>query len=133
MSTNVHETIAEVEAILPGHAAADEEGLDPRWQAIISIADFIPAEPEAVWEFILRWGSHEDADLRTAVATVLLEHLLEHHFADFFSRVETAVAGSALFGDTFSRCSKFGQSKQEGNFERFDRLQQKCRIARKSR
>jgi hypothetical protein len=132
MPTTVHETIAEVEAILPVHAAPQGEALDPRWQAIIRIADFIPEEPEAVWAFIQRWGIHEDEDLRAAIATVLLEHLLEHHFADFFPRVETAAEERALFADTFRRCSKFGQSKQEGNSERFDGLQKKCRIARKS-
>jgi hypothetical protein len=56
---SVRETIAEVEAILPGKAAPDGE-LDPRWQGIMRIEDFIPEEPDAVWAFILRWGCHED-------------------------------------------------------------------------
>ena len=29
---------------------------DPRWQAMIAIADFIPSEPEPVWTFVERWG-----------------------------------------------------------------------------
>jgi hypothetical protein len=73
----VWEAIGEAEATLPGRAAPDEE-IDPRWQAIIKVAGFIESEPEAVWVFIVRWGCHEDEDLRTAVATVLLEHLLGH-------------------------------------------------------
>jgi hypothetical protein len=119
---NVWDTIAEVEAILPGQAAREEEEFDPRWQAIIRMGDFIQGEPEAVWAFVLRWGSHEDEDLRTAVATVLLEHLLEHHFERFFPRVTTAVQSNVFFGDTFARCSKFGQAKQGANGNLFDDL-----------
>jgi hypothetical protein len=29
---------------------------------------------------VLKWGSHEDEDVRAAIATCLLEHLLEYHF-----------------------------------------------------
>ena len=121
------ETIAEAEAILPGQAPPEGE-VDPRWQAIIKIAEFIREDPEAVWAFILRWGCYEDQDLRTAIATCLLEHVLEHHFADFFPKVTTAVQDNVLFGDTFRRCWKFGQSEQEGNAERFDRLQKECQV-----
>jgi len=127
---NVWQTIAEVEAMLPGQAAPEEQEIDPRWQAIVRIEDFIREEPEAVWTFILRWGCHEDEDLRAAVATVLMEHLLEHHFAKFFPEVKTAVEKNFLFADTFARCWKFGQSKQEGNAKLFDGLQKKCHLQR---
>jgi hypothetical protein len=43
----VHEAIAQAEAILPGRAASEGE-TDPRWQAVIAVAGFIEAEPEAV-------------------------------------------------------------------------------------
>ncbi len=89
------EAIAEVEATLPGEAAPDGE-VDPRWQGLIRIADFIQDQPDAVWEFILRWGSHQDKDLRAAVATTLLEHLLERHFGIFFPKVETAVQNNVF-------------------------------------
>ncbi len=126
---NVWETIAEAEAVLPGRAAPEQE-VDQRWQAIIKVAEFIEPEPDAVWVFILRWGCHQDEDLRAAVATVLVEHLLEHHFADFFPKVARAVEENVLFEDTFARCSKFGQSNQEENAELFDRLKKKSRIHR---
>lgn len=124
---NVWDTIAEVEAVLPGTAAREEEEVDPRWQAIIRIAAFIQKEPEAVWAFVLRWGSHEDEDPRTAVATVLLEHLLEYHFERFFPKVTTAVESNVLFGDTFARCWKFGQAEQEANAKMFDDLRKSVR------
>jgi hypothetical protein len=122
----VRETIAEVEAILPGKAAPDGED-DPRWQGMIRIADFIQEEPDAVWAFILRWGCREDEDLRTALATVLLERLLACHFEAFFPEVATAVQSNILFADTFARCWKFGQSKEEVNARLFDDLRKSLR------
>jgi hypothetical protein len=123
---DVRDAIASAERILPGQAAP-EESRDPRWQAIIAIGDFIQEEPGAIWSFILRWGSSADEDLRYAVATCLLEHLLEHHFRRFFLQVEEAVRSDALLADTFSKCWKFGQAKEENNSKRFDSLQAECR------
>src|ERR1700676_4485980 len=97
---NVWDAIATAEGILPGCAAPDGEE-DPRWQAMGVIADFIQSEPDAIWPFIVRWGSNDDEDLRTAVATVLLEHLLEHHFNRFFPLVEEAVQSNPLLAETF--------------------------------
>jgi hypothetical protein len=126
---DVRDAIESAERILPGEAAP--EGVrDPRWQAIIVIADFIQKEPDAIWSFILRWGSNADEDLRTAIATCLLEHLLEHYFSRFFPQVEEAVRGNALLADTFSKCWKIGQAKEEANAKLFARLQAECRKGR---
>ena len=123
---DVWDAIARAERILPGQAAPDEQS-DPRWQAIIAIESFLQEEPDAIWAFIVRWGSSADEDLRSAVATCLLEHLLQYHFNRFFSHVEEAVRSNALFADTFSKCWKFGQAEQEDNAKLFDRLQTECR------
>jgi hypothetical protein len=106
--------------LLPGEPV--EQGLDPRWQAIIALEEFIPSEPDAVWEFIRTWGVHQEKDLRVAVATCLLEHLLEHHFAVYFPRVEELAFAEPLFADTFLMCWKFGQSEIPANSARFDAL-----------
>jgi len=126
---DVWDAIADPERILPGQAAP-EGGYDPRWQAIIKIEDFIPEEPDAIWLFILRWGNSTDEDLRTAVATCLLEHLLACHFSRFFPRVEEAVRNNVLFADTFSKCWKLGQAKGDENAKSFDALQAECRKRR---
>ena len=118
---SVHDAIAKAEEVLPGHVAPDGE-IDPRWQAIIAVGDFIETEPETVWSFILRWGGHPDQDLRTAIATCLLEHLLELHFDNFIGRVEQHARADGLFADTVSRCWKFGESEETDRAERFDRL-----------
>ncbi len=119
---NVHEAIAAAEQVLPGVPAPEGE-LDARWQAIIAVEEFLQDQPEDVWPFIMRWGRHSDPDLRAAIATCLLEHLLESHFDQFFNRVLEAVRADRLFADTFSRCAKFGASEIPANAVRFDALQ----------
>ena len=117
----VDETIAAAEAILPGRAALEGE-LDSRWQAVIAVAEFIEIEPKVVWSFAKRWGCSSDADLRMAISTCVLEHLLEHHFDVFIGRVEEAARADRLFGDMVTSCWKFGQSEHTSRAARFDRL-----------
>ncbi len=117
----VQEAIAAADAILPG-VAAPEGARDPRWQAIIVVGEFVEDEPEAVWSFIVRWGASPNEDLRTAIATCLLEHLLEYHFDRFIVRVEQRALADRLFGDMTRGIWKFGQSEDSGRSERLDRL-----------
>lgn len=119
---SVAHAIGDAERILPGKEAPDGE-LDPRWQGIIGVADYIEPHPEEVWRFTRKWGAHANADLRTAVATCLLEHLLEYHFDQMFPLVSEACRRSRRFADTFSRCGEFGQTSRRGNLERFRALQ----------
>jgi hypothetical protein len=117
---DVGEAIRVADALLPGMPV--DHGIDPRWQAIIAVGEFIESEPAAVWGFIRRWGGHPQEDLRAAVATCLLEHLLEYHFASYFPRVEELVRADPLFADTFRGCWRFGQSLEPGNAERYAAL-----------
>jgi hypothetical protein len=125
MFVGVHEVIRNANALLPGEPA--DEGPDPRWQAIIAVGEYIESDPEAVWSFIRRWGGHPQEDLRAAVATCLLEHLLEYHFAAYFPQVERAALADALFADTLLRCSQFGQAEEPDNARRFAALRQRLR------
>ncbi len=122
----VQEAIAAAEQVLPGRAAS-EGTKDPRWQAVIEIGNFVAEEPEAIWPFVLKWGSHEDEDLRTAIATCLLEHLLEYHFDLLFPRVETAAKSNAWFADMTAMCLKFGEMEEPTRAARFDRLRSEIR------
>ena len=117
--------IAHAESLLPG-SATPPGTLDPRWQAIIGIGDLIDSYPEDVWAFVARWGEHSQEDLRDAIATCLLEHLLEHHFALVFPRVRDLAMENRLFADTLLRCWKLGQALSPGNSEGFDRLRARC-------
>ena len=78
---SVHNCIRATDCILPGNSQ-DED----RWQAVIAIGEYIESDPEPVSDGVHRWGKHPLEDFRTAIATVLLEHLLEHHF-DLIFRV----------------------------------------------
>ncbi len=118
----VWEAIREADALLPGEPV--EEGQDARWQAIIRVSEHIDSDPESVWEFIRRWGSHPQEDLQDAIATCLLEHLLEHHFAAYFPRVREAVWADLAFGKTFQKCWKYGLAEHAGNTEQFAALRE---------
>ena len=118
---NVQEALAAAERLLPGIPAL-EGTEDPRWQAIIEVGMFVEQEPEAIWPFVLKWGSHEDEDVRAAIVTCLLEHLLEYHFDLLFPRVETAARSNIWFAKTTPQCWKFGEAKEPTNAARFDCL-----------
>ena len=125
----VQRSIARAERLLPGTPASDGKR-DPRWQAIIRVGEFIETQPEPVWQFAHRWGRHAQADLRMAVATCLLEHLLEHHFELLFPRVRRAAIESSRFADTFNSCWSFGGAKTPKNAARIKRLQSQLRRSR---
>ena len=118
---SVESAIRDAEWRLPGEAAPEAES-DPRWQAIIEISEYIETDPDPIWQFVNTWGRSQDPDLRAAVATCLLEHLLEHHFDRVFPRVERAVAESREFADCFLGTWQFGQTELPGNRARFDAL-----------
>ena len=118
---SVLDAIERANATLPGHAAPEGQH-DWRWQCIIEIGKYVESNPEEVWEFVAQWGGHPDDDLRAAIATCLLEHLLEHHFDVIFSRVEQRASVDKRFGDMFGICAKFGQAELPDNAVRFDAL-----------
>jgi hypothetical protein len=117
----VQNAIKLADQILPG-AAAPEGRKDPRWQRIIEIGTYVDSDPEPIWEFVARWGNHQDEDLRSAIATCLLEHLLGHHFDLIFPRVQRLVETDGLFANTFMMCWKLGQAELLQNSQRFDAL-----------
>ena len=125
---NIAEAIEIAEKILPGKEAPENE-LDLRWQAIIAIGEFVQEEPEAVWSFVKRWGQHPNQDLRRAIATCLLEHLLEHHFEKIFPRVERLARENRLFAETVGMCWLFGQAEHKRNADRLKRLVEETRKA----
>ena len=120
----VFEAIARAESLLPGRPV--DVGDDPRWQAIIEVGEHITTHPDEVWQFAHHWGSNEQLDLRQAIATCLLEHLLEHHFQYLFPKIEAATRRSSRFADTFCLCAKFGQAREPANSVRFEQLRASC-------
>jgi hypothetical protein len=118
---DVQEPLATAEQLLPGVAVPDGE-VDLRWQAIIQVGNFVEREPESIWPFVLKWGANPDEDVRAAIATLLLEHLLEFHFDLLFPRIEATARSNEWFAKTTAQCWKLGQAKQPKNADKFDRL-----------
>jgi hypothetical protein len=95
-----------------------------RWQATIVVGEFIPVFPDRVWDIIVEWCPTKDADLKDALATVLLEHLLAFEFDVYFARVVArARRGDKAIIDLLSRCWPFGRA--EKNWNRVRRLLRK--------
>ena len=88
---------------------------DCRWQALIIVGEFTRTHPEDVLKVILHHGNSDDGDMRMGVACVLLEHLLGHHFHDYFPRVRQEAIRSPLFAHTLSLCGNFVPSKRDWN------------------
>jgi hypothetical protein len=124
----VTKAIRKAERVLPCREAPDG-GLDPRWQAIISVGEHIQRHPDEVWRFTRKWGAHPNADLRMAVATCLLEHLLEYYFERFSPLVSQACRDSKRFADTFKSCWVFGLSGRRRNLKRFRALQKEVSLS----
>lgn len=84
-----------------------------RWQALELVGSFAGDRPQAVWEVLRHHGSSADPALRAAVATGLLEHLLEHHYDAYFPLLREEVErGNARLADTLLRCWLFGGAKR---------------------
>ena len=98
---SVESVIAEANAILPGTPSRHGEA-DPRWEVIIEVSEFIESNPNEVWAFAKRWASHEQRDLQAAIATCLIEHLLEFDFATFFPLAAVEAKASRSFAQALS-------------------------------
>jgi hypothetical protein len=102
-------------------SSGDESAI---WSAAVEAGEFIETEPHEVWELVKQFGSEPDPELKDAIATCVLEHLLEYHFNDFFGQLEEEVkSGNFELGETFMRCWKFGQSKLRKNSLRWKKLE----------
>lgn len=118
---DVDRAVRVAESLLPGEGPITQES-DPRWQALIAVRAFVSEEPEAVWEFVRRFGCYNEETLRHAVAVCLLQELLALHFGVYFQKTVRLVREHKAFADTFARCAAYGQSGEPGNAEAFDDL-----------
>jgi hypothetical protein len=103
--------------------------VDPRWQAIIRVAEFVETNPDEVWNFISHWGCSDNTDLRTAVATCLLEHLLERHFEATFPKARTLAFQNRNFADTVGRVWSLGRAERPHNESLWRALQESLRTS----
>lgn len=120
--------MSETADIENGLSSQDEKA---RWDAAVAAGELIADRPQDVWSIVKKYGSIDNPDLRTAVATCILEHLLQHHFDDYFPLLEKEIeGGNLLLGETFSECWKFGESDLPQNSVLWDELQSKIADSR---
>jgi hypothetical protein len=112
--TTVADAIEHANLILPGVPAPDGE-IDPRWQAIIAVAQYVESDPEPVWKFVAKWGQYSDTDLQSGIATCALEDLLEYQFDLIFPRAAELARANANFAETLRRCWLYGQAELPQN------------------
>lgn len=71
-----------------------------RWEAAIELGQHFYGEdgsPELVWNTVVEYGCHKSEDVRTAVATCILEHILEDHFVIYFPKVSQLAGWKCSF------------------------------------
>jgi hypothetical protein len=123
----IDEAIDQADRVLQ-RIASNRSEIDAQWKAVINLIDFIVTDPDRIWTFISKWGRSDHEYQRSAIATCLLERLLERHFDRFFNAVKIAVKSDERFAHTFARCSKFGQSKLGVNAVHFDALRKEAEL-----
>jgi len=93
------------------------------WEAAIGLEELIDSHPLEVWSIAKEYGSIKTRERQEAVATCILEHLLEKKFELIFPLLTKEVTtGNKTLGLTFLMCWKFGQSKSSSNSKKWDRL-----------
>ena len=94
-----------------------------RWQSQVLLRPFTRSHPQKLWPSVMKWGSAGSHDIRSCVACCLLEHILEHHFSEYFPKIESAIkSGNKRLLSTLKICDKIGWAEETENAERFDRL-----------
>ena len=101
-----------------------------RWRAAIALGEFAAADPDGIWPLVVKHGSRRHADARMAIATCVLEHILEFHFEAFFARVACAARANRWFARTAGSCWPMGQMELARNSGRWRRLIRELEIAR---
>ncbi len=100
---------------------------DTRWHAACALSEYCESDGDAelIWPLVVKWGSHENEDVRAAIGVCVLEHILQYHFNKYMGKCALIIkTGNLKFGDTFSICGKFGKSERPENSARMDRLKE---------
>ena len=94
-----------------------------RWAAAEAATEYVYAEPDKIWPLAIRFGWSDELDLRQAIASCVLEHVLEHHFETFFPRLEAEIrSGNANLRHTLKLSWKLGRSEIAANSAQWDTL-----------
>jgi len=71
-----------------------------RWSAAEAGGRLLASRSRAVWNLVVTHGVSANEDVRAAVATCMLEHLLEERFDEFFPLLEAEIRSGKSFWAT---------------------------------
>ena len=74
-----------------------------RWQSLIIVGEYLDKYSDEIFNIIIKYGKSKDEDMRTAIATVLLEHLLEKNFDKYFHLYKNVLKNNSYLLDTLSK------------------------------
>ena len=83
-----------------------------RWQAAIALGELAQSAPDRIWPLVLKHGSRRHADVRMAIATCVLEHILEYATSLPATGWTTVTNAVATIGDRLSVTVDTGASKR---------------------
>jgi hypothetical protein len=92
-----------------------------RWQSFLLMGSFIENNPELIWPIVEKWGCVKNRDIRVGIGVCILEHLLEHHFSEYFPKVQSTIEeGNIRFIYTLAAC--YNLAKDPKDAVAFDRV-----------
>jgi hypothetical protein len=110
-------------------AARDRDG-ERVWEIAIGMGDDALTRPNVIWDDVASALRFADDDGITAIATCILEHVLENSFDDYIGRVEAEIAsGNRNMLEALKRSWKFEQAKTNENSARWDGIIERCEQA----
>ena len=107
----------------PLTAAAQTRDWERVWAIASEMGDDALARPDLIWEDTAGALRHAEDEGITAIATCILEHVLENNFDEYIGRVEAEIAsGNRSMLEALKRSWKFEQAKIGENSARWDQI-----------
>ena len=85
-----------------------------RWQAAIILGEFIETDLDTVWRIVRKYAHSPDRNTRTAIATVLVEHMFQLRFPEMKLRLIDAIrSGDSAVADMVKDMWRFGEAEEK--------------------
>ena len=91
-----------------------------RWGVFHILGEYAETHPKQLWPLVTKWGSARSVDIRNGIGCSILEHIFQHHFAQFFGKAVRQASREPQFAYTISVCYKLGELEKPENSALFD-------------